>query len=193
MFPEVEKILIDRNRLADRVAQMGAQIVSDIHADIASAGGNPDEPDQIVLVPILTGAMIFVADLVRQMPLRLRLRVVAVSSYPGTSIASRGAMLASELPRDLGGKHVVVVDDILDSGQTLRLVNDLIEKQKPASIRHCVMLQKDLPIPPAIEADYVGFPIPDEFVVGYGLDYDGYYRNCPDIVTLAPERLHDAT
>jgi len=115
------------------------------------------------------------------------LGLVAVSSYPGTSLESKGAMLRSELPRNLAGKHVLIVDDILDSGQTLDVLSRLIAEQKPASLRLCVLLRKPGKAKVLVKPDYVGFDIPDEFVVGYGLDYDGFYRNLPQIATLRPE------
>jgi hypoxanthine phosphoribosyltransferase len=127
------------------------------------------------------------------MPLKLSLGLVAVSSYPGKSLASKGAVIQSELPADLAGTHVVVVDDILDSGQTLELVRRIIAAQKPASIRACVLLRKDVrrlaTTPDKQLAEYVGFDIPDEFVVGYGLDYNGFYRNYPEIAALKKDAL----
>lgn len=131
--------------------------------------------------------MIFVADLVRQLPLKLSLELVGVSSYPGKSVESKGVSIQGELPQCLRGAHVLVVDDILDSGHTLDVVTKLIMKQEPASLRTCVLLRKPGKAKVAFTPDYVGFDIPDEFVVGYGLDYDGYYRNYPEIATLRPE------
>jgi hypoxanthine phosphoribosyltransferase len=145
--------------------------------------------DRVVMVPILTGAMVFAADLIRQMPLRLSIRLVAVSSYPGQSTASKGAALRSALPADLSGRHVVLIDDILDSGQTLHLVRGLVEEQGPSSVRTCVLLKKLVPRAVETPCEQFGFEIPDEFVVGYGLDFDGYYRNLPDIVALRPDAL----
>lgn len=197
MFRELDRILIDADRIAARVRELGAQIASDLQSELdrapggseAGAHGDGGEDGRIVLVPILTGAIVFVADLIRQMPLKMSLGVVAVSSYPGRSMASKGAAIRGELPRDLEGKHVVIVDDILDSGQTLALIRRLVAEQRPASVRVCVLLKKMVPRAEAVEADYVGFEIPDEFVVGYGLDYDGYYRNYPQIATLRPEAV----
>jgi len=181
MFPEIAKILVDEATIAQRVHAMGRQIAADLLADIERTG-----TDQIVLIPVLTGSIVFVADLIRQLPLKLRLGVVAVSSYPGRSMQSKGAALEGEIPRDLGGKHVLVVDDILDSGRTLGLVRRLIAEQRPASLRIAVLLRKVLSAPRAEETpvEYIGFDIPDEFVVGYGLDYDGLYRNLPAIAVL---------
>ncbi len=186
MDRDLAKVLVSRDQIAKRVAALGQKLALDLEAALAKDGAT-DNDGRIVLIPIMTGALVFAADLIRQMPLKLSLRLVAVSSYPGSSVTSKGAKLASELPPDLAGKHVIVIDDILDSGQTLGLVRELIEAQKPASVRLCVLLRKpDSVRKREVHAEYIGFEIPDEFVVGYGLDYDGYYRNIPDIATLNP-------
>jgi hypoxanthine phosphoribosyltransferase len=182
MFPEVERVLIDQERIGARVRELGRQISRDLLEDISRSGN-----DHIVLVPILTGSIVFVADLIRQMPLKLSLGVVAVSSYPGRSMQSKGAAIRGELPRDLAGKHVLIVDDILDTGRTLSLVRTVIAEQKPASLRLCVLLRKLIPRIEEVTAEYVGFDIPDEFVVGYGLDFDGYFRNYPGVAVLKRE------
>lgn len=184
MFIEIEQVLIDRHRIARRVREMAGAIAADLAAITAREKSTVE--GRVVFVPIMTGAMIFAADLVREMPIKLSLELVAISSYPGQSVVSRGARLASELPRDLAGKHVVVIDDILDSGQTLDLVRKAILAQNAASVRLCVLLRKNVQRVVEVEPDYVGFEIPDAFVVGYGLDYDGYYRNYPEIGTLSP-------
>jgi len=185
---DFDKVLIGREQIAERVREMGRKLAADLIQDLRAEGHDPDEAGHIVMIPVLTGAMIFVADLVRELPMKLSMNVVAVSSYPGASTSSQGASLASELPKDLAGKHVVIVDDILDSGQTAALVKKLVAEQGAASVRVCVLLRKQVEgRPPVIEADYSGFDIPDEFVVGYGLDYDDQYRNLPEICTLRPE------
>jgi hypoxanthine phosphoribosyltransferase len=182
MFPELDRVLIDQDRIGERVRELGRQISRDLLEDISRTG-----TEQIVLVPILTGSVVFVADLIRHMPLKLSLGVVAVSSYPGRSMQSKGAAIRGELPPDLAGKHVLIVDDILDTGRTLSLVRRLIAEQKPASLRLCVLLRKTVPRAEEVAAEYVGFDIPDEFVVGYGLDFDGYYRNYPGVAVLKRE------
>jgi len=193
MDRDLAKVLVSRDQIAKRVAALGQKLALDLEAALARDGGS-DSDGRIVLIPIMTGALVFAADLIRQMPLKLSLKLVAVSSYPGTSVMSKGAKLASELPPDLSGKHIVVIDDILDSGQTLGLVRELIEAQNPASVRICVLLRKpDAVRKREVEVEYIGFEIPDEFVVGYGLDYDGYYRNIPDIATLKPSVAGVAT
>ncbi|MEM1210550.1 MAG: hypoxanthine phosphoribosyltransferase [Planctomycetota bacterium] len=185
MREDIERVLVDRAAIATRVSELGEQISEDLLAD---TGG--DEPD-LVIVPVLTGSLIFVADLIRCIPLRMRIKVVSVSSYPGAATASVGpermtATLGS-LPDRLEGRHVLVVDDILDSGQTLRFVREELLKRGPASFHSCVLLRKRRPEAMATPVDYVAFDIPDEFVVGYGLDYDDEYRNLPEVCTLRAE------
>lgn len=181
MEHDIERVLVGREAIRARVHELGGAIARDLAGVVG-----PDDPP-LVILPILTGSMIFVADLVRHLPMKLRLELIGVSSYPGKSMESKGVSIRHELPPTLGGRHVLIVDDILDSGHTLDVVSRLVREQKPASVRSCVLLRKPgkstLPITP----DYVGFDIPDAFVVGYGLDYDGYYRNYPDIATLRPE------
>jgi len=177
--------LIDRDKIAARIAELGEEIARDLITDLEAEGLDASASDRVVLLPVLTGAIIFTADLVRHMPLNLSMRMVTVSSYPGASTMSKGAKLRSELPTDLGGRHVLIIDDILDTGQTLGLLKDLIAEQNPASIRICVLLDKQgVQRKHEVKADYVGFEIPDAFVVGCGLDHDGLYRNLPDIVAL---------
>jgi hypoxanthine phosphoribosyltransferase len=198
MHQDIDKILVDKDAIARRVQTLGDQIAADLERDLRNEAAregrayDPDHPDAsgIVIIPILTGAFIFTADLVRCLSFKLSIGLAAVSSYPGKSVESKGVRIDRELPHDLGGKHVLVIDDILDSGQTLAVVKDLILKQNPASVRLCVLLRKPENRRVAhVDAEYVGFEIPDEFVVGYGLDYDGYYRNYPAIAVLKKDAL----
>jgi len=178
MHLDIDRVLISQQQIAARVAELARMITED------HTTPKLDRPAQVTIVPILTGAMIFCADLMRQIPIAMRIGVVSVSSYPGQSVTSQGAQVVAQQLGDLHGRRVVLVDDILDSGQTLRLVQSVIRRQGAASVKTCVLLRKDRPISRDVHADYVGFDIPDDFVVGYGLDYDNYYRNLPDIVTL---------
>ncbi len=186
MQRDIASVLIDKGRIAARVRELGRDIAADIERLLAEDPAHGAE-DRVVLIPILTGSMVFVADLIRELPLKLSLEVVGVSSYPGKSVESKGVSIRSELPRTLAGKHVLVLDDILDSGHTLDVVLRLVREQNPASVRSCVLLRKPGKASVGCRPDYVGFDIPDEFVVGYGLDYDGFYRNYPQIATLKPE------
>ncbi|GJM19028.1 MAG: hypoxanthine phosphoribosyltransferase [Phycisphaeraceae bacterium] len=189
MFPEVDRVLVSEAQIRERVGELASEIARDLRAELDAQGQTLQDEDQIVFIPIMTGAMIFVADLVRQMPVKLSLDLVTVSSYPGETVTSKGAHLASDLPENLAGKHVVVLDDILDSGRTLALIKRVVSERKPASLRIAVLLDKKTNRAEAVEADYVGFEIPDEFVVGYGLDYNGYYRNHPEIAVLRPDAI----
>lgn len=191
MQEDVARVLIDRHAIARRVEELAAAITRDLAGPDARGGGAPARDEApLTLVPILTGSIIFVADLVRHLPLRMRIRMLSVSSYPGVSTRSKGSRLREELgwmPASLEGQHLLVIDDILDSGGTLELVTRTLAERGPASLRTCVLLRKRRPEAARVRADYVGFDIPDEFIVGYGLDFNDQYRNLPEIVTLRPE------
>ena len=181
MDQDLERILIDRTAIAERIAEIGRDIVSDLGADC--------ESDGIVLVPIMTGSITFIADLMRQLPLRVRIGLMTASSYKGAVVESSGEvhLEGEHLPGSLEGRHVLIVDDILDSGGTIRRVREEIESRNPKSVRTCVLLRKKIETAMETPCDYVGFDIENEFVVGYGLDFDDYYRNLPDIGVLKPE------
>jgi hypoxanthine phosphoribosyltransferase len=133
----------------------------------------------------MTGSLLFAADLVRALPQRrLRIQLTTVSSYGGTETASRGSSIVGALPKHLAGHHVLIVDDILDSGGTLRLLRSEFEARGAADVRACVLLRKRIPSALSTPCEYVGFDIDDDFVVGYGLDYDDLYRNLPYVGTL---------
>ncbi|MCL2646488.1 MAG: hypoxanthine phosphoribosyltransferase [Phycisphaerales bacterium] len=172
MQQDIREILIDRYAIQARIFRMAQEI------------GEAYKDREFLLMPLLTGSIIFVADLVRHLPVRMKIDVLAVSSYRGKVTVNEGARVLYPTTFDVTGKHVLVIDDILDSGRTLMTVTELLKQQGAASIKTCVLLKKKLPIKPAIDADWVGFEIPDEFVVGYGLDFNGYYRNLPDIAVL---------
>ncbi|MEM7622888.1 MAG: hypoxanthine phosphoribosyltransferase [Planctomycetota bacterium] len=186
MRRDIERVLIERERIAARVRELASRLAADLAADLAAEGVSEPE-GHIVMVPIMTGAMVFTSDLIRELPMKLSLELVAVTSYPGRTLESKGAAMEAELPDSFAGRHVVLIDDILDSGRTLSLVRGLLASRNPASVRTLVLLDKPTRRVVEINADYVGFTVPDAFVVGYGLDFDGYYRNLPDIATLRPE------
>lgn len=180
MHDHLDQVLISREDIARRVSQLASLIADDLRRETG------EQSPQLTIVAILTGSLIFLADLIRDLPLMVRIRLITVSSYPGTATASQGVKLVGQLPDDLAGEHVLIVDDILDSGQTIRFVRQQLAARGPASIRSCMLLRKERPSAMAEQAEYIGFDIPDVFVVGYGLDYDGYYRNVPQICTLKP-------
>lgn len=174
-----KSILISREKIAARVAEMGRQIT----AELKERHG-VDDKARVVLVPVLTGSIVFVADLIRHMPVQMSIRPITISSYPGAATSTQGTNIQGAVPTDLGGAHVIIADDILDSGKTLGLLRRIIAAQKPASLRIAVLLRKTEDTGRRLEhvdVEYVGFDIGDEFVIGYGLDYDGLYRNLPDI------------
>ncbi|MGC4031498.1 MAG: hypoxanthine phosphoribosyltransferase [Tepidisphaeraceae bacterium] len=174
MKADIEKVLIPADKVQERVRQMATQILSDLG----------DDAEGLTIVPILTGAMILTADLIRHMPTKLKINLMTVSSYPGQSLRTQGSSLVSKQLGDVDGRHVLLVDDILDSGGTLKLVVPILKELGARSVRILVLLRKDREEARQVQADYVGFDIPDEFVIGYGLDYDNVYRNLPDICTL---------
>jgi hypoxanthine phosphoribosyltransferase len=176
MHRDIDRVLFSQQQIAARVRELAQQITNDHTNARVSA--------EITIVPILTGAMIFCGDLIRQIPIAMKIGLITVSSYPGKSVQTQGSQVLSQQLHDLRGRHVLLVDDILDSGGTIKRVVPVLHESGAASVRTCVMLRKDRPTAREVEVDYVGFEIPDEFVVGYGLDYNDYYRNLPDIVTL---------
>lgn len=174
MQDDLEKVLIDQTRIRTRVHELAEAITRD-YARIDTG---------VTLVPILTGAMIFASDLIRQMPIKMKINLMTVSSYPGASLRTQGSSVIAQQLGDVHGRHVLLLDDILDSGGTLKLVAPMLRELGAESVKTCVLLRKDRPAAREVQADYVGFDIPDEFVVGYGLDYDNLYRNLPEICTL---------
>ncbi|MBT4523806.1 MAG: hypoxanthine phosphoribosyltransferase [Phycisphaerae bacterium] len=176
MKQDIDRILIARGAISDRVRSLGEDITKSLE-DV--------EEQQIALVAVMTGSLIFVADLMRHLPMKIQIQLMSASSYIGESTKTNNDPLLGKLP-DVKDTHVLLVDDILDSGKTLtRIRNGLIEME-PKSIQSCVLLRKKLESAMNVPCEHIGFDIEDEFVVGYGLDYDGYYRNFPDIGVINP-------
>ncbi len=171
---ELARVLLTSDQIASRVEELAGELAEVYRGQ------------EVTIVQVLTGALVFVADLVRRLPLAVRIESVSVSSYHGTETRAGLAQLKLPPPEDLGGRDVLVVDDIYDSGQTMSILDKALERIAPASVRRCVLLKKDRPdLPDRPDVDFVGFDIPDEFVVGYGLDFNGLYRNLPMIGVLA--------
>ena len=176
MKQDIDRILIARGAISDRVRSLGEDITKSLE-DV--------EEQHIALVAVMTGSLIFVADLMRHLPMKIQIQLMSASSYIGESTKTNNDPLLGKLP-DVKDTHVLLVDDILDSGKTLtRIRNGLIEME-PKSIQSCVLLRKKLESAMNVPCEHIGFDIEDEFVVGYGLDYDGYYRNFPDIGVINP-------
>lgn len=189
MQADINRILLPAADIATRLDELAEQITADLEE--ATGLSDPDHPtNTLTLVPVMTGSIIFVADLVRRLDLRMKIFPMSVTSYPGTATTSQGPRIEEGLdrvPADLTGHHVLLVDDILDSGSTFRMVSAELKARNPATLHTCTLLRKPRPEAMTFPIDYVAFDIPDEFVVGYGLDYDDQYRNLPEIVTLKPE------
>lgn len=186
--PRLGETIVSAAQIAARLPEMAREIERASSA-ASGAGAGGAEPDDLIIVPVMTGAFIFAADLVRHMPIRMRISLVAVSSYPGTATASQGVQPISPVPQELRGRRVLLVDDVLDSGRTLNYLRAECMAQQPRWFATAVLLRKKIPSAMSTACEFVGFDIPDEFVVGYGLDYDGFYRNVPDVRVLHPDGL----
>lgn len=174
MRDDIDHVLISEADLQKRVAQLGAQISADY------TGKAP------LLVSVLRGSFIFMADLTRHIQPFCQVDFMAVSSYGSGTSSSGQVNIVKDLTDSIEGQDVIVVEDILDSGNTLSYLFQLLEARNPASLRLCTLLDKPSRRTKPITADYVGFTVPDEFVVGYGLDYNELYRNLPYIGVLKP-------
>lgn len=189
--PQIAARLPELARQIEQASGCGGGDATDQAREGSAAGaGKANAPealvDDLVIIPVMTGAFIFAADLVRHMPVRMRISLVTVSSYPGTATSSQGVRVLSALPEDLRGRRVLLVDDVLDSGRTLLHLRQTLAEQQPRWFATAVLLRKTIPSAMQTPCEFVGFDIPDEFVVGYGLDYDGYFRNVPDVRVLHP-------
>lgn len=177
---EVEKILITDKQIARRIKTLAAEIENDFHGR------------EMVVVSLLSGTVMFLADLIRHLNLPLRLDFMGVSSY-GAGTESGELIFTKELRLDVKGRDVLLVDDILDTGKTMSRVLPKLQALKPRRIKTCVLLDKPARRREGIIADYVGFEIPDLFVVGYGLDFAERYRNLPFVGVLHPHVYKEAS
>ena len=172
--PNIDQILVDQQAIQKRVTALAAEITRDY------------EEKELTIIALMKGSIVFLADLLRLIPLPLRLEIIPVSSYHAGTVSS-GTVTFQTIPLpDITDRHLLLIDDILDSGKTLKTLTEYLETKGPASLRSCVLLHKKAKTTEKITAHYVGFEIPDEFVVGYGLDYQEYYRNLPEIRVLKP-------
>ena len=172
---DIQEVLFSQQQLEERVDQIAQEITRDY------AG------KEIVLISVLRGSFVFMADLCRRIGLPCTIDFMSVSSYGSGTSSTGQVQITKDLSGDISGKHILVVEDILDSGNTLSYLLKLLEQRKPASIRLCTLLDKPERRIKPVEVHYSGFTIPDAFVVGYGLDYAEHYRNLPYIGILKPE------
>jgi hypoxanthine phosphoribosyltransferase len=176
---DIKSVLLTEDQIRTRTAELGALVAR----DYLDAGGDQD----LLLVTVLKGAVMFVTDLARAIPLPTQLEFMAVSSY-GSSTSSSGVVrILKDLDRDINDRDVLIVEDIVDSGLTLSWLLRNLASRHPRSLRVCTLLRKPDAVRADIDIAYVGFDIPNEFVVGYGLDYAERYRDLPYIGTLEPK------
>ena len=175
MLQDIERVLSSEKQLQERIAELGKQLAAD-YAD--------KEP---IFVGVLKGVVNFFTDMVRATPIRCQYDFMAVSSYGSGTSTSGNVRLLKDISTDIHGRHVIILEDILDSGLTLEFVKKRLLSMEPASLKICTLLDKPERRKVDIYADYVGFTIPNEFVVGYGLDYQEFYRNLPFVGVLKPE------
>ena len=175
MKPDVKEVLISSQEIEGKVREIGARITEDYK------GEKP------LLIGILRGAVVIMSDLMRCIDLQCELDFMDISSY-GTGTSSSGVVrILKDLEEDITDRHVLIVEDIIDTGLTLSYLMRSLQARKPASLEICALLSKSSRRRAELDVRYLGFEVPDEFVVGYGLDYAGAYRNLPDICVLKPE------
>lgn len=175
MLQDIERVLLSQEQLSARVSELRAQLAQDY------AGKDP------VFVGVLKGAVPFFKDITSELPIPCCYDFVCASSYGAETSSSGQVRLLKDTVMDLRGRHVVVLEDILDTGYTLEFLKKHLLQKQPASLKLCVLLDKPERRKVPLCADYVGFSIPNVFVVGYGLDYNEYYRNLPFVGVLKPE------
>lgn len=172
---DLDKIIVEESAIKERLIQLGQEIT------------NAYEGKEVAVIAIINGAIIFVADLIRQLNIPIQLDCIRVSSYRDEATPVQAPEIIDKIRLNLEGVHVLLIDDILDTGNTLSRVSDIISSLKPTSLKTCVLLDKHTKRSVDFEADFVGFRIPDEFVVGYGLDFAERYRQLPCIGILKPD------
>jgi len=177
MQADLERVLFDEPAIQRRLDEIAAQISEDYR------------DRELTIIAVLNGSLMFMADLLRRIPLPLKLDCLSVASYHGQTQTSGELIFKQIALPDVMDRHVLLLDDILDSGATLSAIRARVEAAKPRSIRICVLLQKKKRRQQPVKADYVGFEIEDEFVVGYGLDFMERYRNLPCIGVLQKELI----
>lgn len=179
MIEDIKEILISEEEIKAKLKELGEKITRDYR-----------DSDNILLVGVLKGAVLFIADLIRHIDLPLEVDFMAVSSYGASTESSGVVRILKDLEQNIQGKNILIVEDIIDSGLTLSYLYNLLKSRNPADIKICTLLDKPSRRKVDIKVDYLGFEIPDYFVVGYGLDYNEKYRNLPFIGVLKPEAIN---
>ena len=175
VYENIERILISKAELNQRVKEIGAQITKDF------------DGEEVIVVGVLKGSVLFMTDLIREIDLPMNIDFMVVSSYEGSTESSGNVKIIKDINIDVANKNVIIVEDIIDSGRTMHSLKELFQVRDCKTFKICTLLDKKERRKVEINADYVGFDVPNEFVVGYGLDYDGKYRNLEEIGVLKPE------
>lgn len=175
LAPQIERVLIAPEQIQKRIAELGRQISADYQGK------------EIILVCILKGAFLFTSDLCRSITVPQKMDFMAVSSYGDSTRSSGIVKIDKDLSESIQDQHVLIVEDIIDSGLTLSYIQRILQDRKPASIKICVLCNKPTNLQQHVKVDYCGFLLEDEFVVGYGLDFKSYLRNLPYIGVVKPE------
>lgn len=175
MYNDLEQILFTKEQIAKRVKELGAEISKDY------AGKTP------LVVCILKGSVLFFSDLIKEISIQINLDFMAVSSYGSATISSGEVKMIKDLDSSIENRHVIIVEDIVDTGHTLSYLIKNLNARMPASVKVCTLLDKQCRRVVDISPDYIGFEVGDHFVVGYGLDYDEGYRHVPEVGVLKPE------
>lgn len=176
---DIKSVLISEEEIKEMIRDLGARISEDYKGK------------EILFVVILKGSLVFAADLMRHITVPVKLDFMQASSYGSGTVSSGLINIKKDLDNDAGGKHILIIEDIIDSGNTLAKLKKLLLDRNPASVKICTLLSKPSRREIDVEVEYIGKEIPDEFVVGYGLDFDERYRNLPYIGILKPEVYAD--
>lgn len=175
MQNDIARILLTEEELHARVKALGEAITAEYKGK------------ELLVVGILKGSNVFMSDLIRQINMPLKIDFMIVSSYGNATESTGVVKIMKDIEQSISDKHVLIVEDIIDSGLTLKYLTEMLHTRKPASIKLCTLLDKPARRKENVDVDYVGFEMPDEFIVGYGIDYAEYYRNLPFVGILKPE------
>ncbi len=175
MQNDIGRVLLSEAAIVAKVKELGDKLTEEYRGK------------ELLVVGILKGSNVFMSDLIRQINIPLKIDFMMVSSYGNATESTGVVKIIKDIEQSISGKHLLIVEDIIDSGLTLKYLTEMLETRKPASIKLCTLLDKPARRKENVDVDYVGFEMPDEFLVGYGIDYAEYYRNLPYIGVLKPE------
>ena len=175
IYNDIQRKLVTEEQLKNKVIELGKKITEDYNGE------------EVIIIGVLKGCTVFMSDLIRQIDLPLQIDFMVASSYGNDTKTSGNVKIIKDINIDVHNKNVIIVEDIIDTGLTMKNLKGIFEVRQCKSIKICTLLDKKERRKVEVSADYVGFDIPDEFVVGYGLDYAGKYRNIPEICILKPE------